>query len=91
MQKQKNVIVVNYAKSIEEEIEVLNNYLNENGFKIATYGPIGFGPCPWMFINLDNNNRNAVKGGNARVARTEAAGADGGHRLGCRVKPSKTA
>ena len=38
----KNVIVVNYAKSSEEEIKVLNHYLNENGFKIATYGPMGF-------------------------------------------------
>ena len=52
----KNVIVVNYAKSSEEEIKVLNHYLNENGFKIATYGPMGFDPCPWHFINLDNKS-----------------------------------
>ncbi len=37
-----------------ELLQNLGKYLTENKFNLYLTGPIGFGSCPWRFINLDN-------------------------------------
>ena len=51
----KNVIIVFYGgKTKAEDMQKLGKYLTENKFNLYLTGPLGFGSCPWRFINLDN-------------------------------------
>ena len=51
----KNVILVYYGGNTKkEEKERFKKYLTENKFRLYLTGPLGFGNCPWRFINLDN-------------------------------------
>lgn len=51
----KNVIIVYYGgKTKNEDMKKLCQYLTDNKFNLYLTGPLEFGSCPWLFINLDN-------------------------------------